>query len=329
MTREFPDELLSAHLDGELTDAERAKVERLLAASPPDRQLFEDLKSLRGELASLPRAEVSPDFADRVVQAAVAEAEKYNEARGVVSRAPPVPRHFWRRWKYGAAAASAVALAACGLLVVLLRRHSAEPQPGQAVGPIAMTPDGAKEAVIAVASLPEQLLSALTNAAPKNRDAVVLRLKVAKGVSVTEALDKALGKAGIGELAGNVPGAATLIQEAYLQSLAGNNGNGATSAAEAIFIEAPFGSLQGALTELASSVQDPLELEMYGKFALHRGEERAEGEGPTAPARPFAQRLDASHFHFAAKAPPSAKAPLLGNLPANQAVRVLLLIDAQ
>src|SRR3954469_18421765 len=76
MTREFPDELLSAFLDDELSPAERDQVEKHLATSEADRQLLADLKSLRGDLASLPQAAVSPDFADRVVRAAVAEAEK-------------------------------------------------------------------------------------------------------------------------------------------------------------------------------------------------------------------------------------------------------------
>ena len=38
MTREFPDELLSAFLDGELSPVERDQIERHLAASEADRQ---------------------------------------------------------------------------------------------------------------------------------------------------------------------------------------------------------------------------------------------------------------------------------------------------
>src|SRR4051794_2016738 len=80
MTREFPDELLSAFLDDELSPAERTQVEKHLAASEADRLLLAELKSLRSDVASLPQATVSPDFADRVVRAAVAEAEKNSGA---------------------------------------------------------------------------------------------------------------------------------------------------------------------------------------------------------------------------------------------------------
>src|SRR6476659_179110 len=80
MTREFPDELLSAFLDDELTPAERAMVEKYLAASEADRQLLAELEALRGDLKSLPTGMVSPAFADRVVQADVAEAQKHSAA---------------------------------------------------------------------------------------------------------------------------------------------------------------------------------------------------------------------------------------------------------
>lgn len=64
------DELISAYLDGEVTADERAKVERLLAADPRSRQLLEELRALRGSLASLPRHALEADFSDRVMEAA-------------------------------------------------------------------------------------------------------------------------------------------------------------------------------------------------------------------------------------------------------------------
>src|SRR5437762_4001983 len=130
MTREFPGELLSAFLDDELSPAERAQVEKHLATSEADRQLLTELKSLHSDLASLPQAAVSPDFADRVVQAAVAEAEKNHGASATIAPQPPVPRRRSQRWMVGAAVASAAALAACFLLVVQPWRHTPTPQPG-------------------------------------------------------------------------------------------------------------------------------------------------------------------------------------------------------
>src|SRR5580765_1472412 len=82
MTRPFPDELLSAFLDDELDPADREQVEQHLAASEADRLVVAELQRLRGEVASLPPAEVSPDFTDRVLAAALSEAERYCMAVG-------------------------------------------------------------------------------------------------------------------------------------------------------------------------------------------------------------------------------------------------------
>lgn len=49
------DELLSAYLDGELTAAEQAEVERLLATDPAARQLLDELRTLSATLQALPQ----------------------------------------------------------------------------------------------------------------------------------------------------------------------------------------------------------------------------------------------------------------------------------
>ena len=85
MTRPFPDELLSAFLDDELDPADREQVEQHLAASEADRLLVAELQRLRGEVASLPPAEVSEGFTDRVLAAALAEAERYGMAIGPIA----------------------------------------------------------------------------------------------------------------------------------------------------------------------------------------------------------------------------------------------------
>ena len=69
MRPDLPDELLSGYLDGELAPSERAVVEQQLAGSPADCEFLCDLQSLHSDLASLPAADVSPDFTTRVVQA--------------------------------------------------------------------------------------------------------------------------------------------------------------------------------------------------------------------------------------------------------------------
>ncbi|MEN6457896.1 MAG: zf-HC2 domain-containing protein [Thermoguttaceae bacterium] len=64
------DELLSAYLDGELTAAERARVERLLATDPAARQTLDDLRAVSAAMQSLPREKVGEDLTQPVLQAA-------------------------------------------------------------------------------------------------------------------------------------------------------------------------------------------------------------------------------------------------------------------
>ena len=87
MTRDFPDELLSAFLDDELAPADREQVEKHLAASEADRLLVAELQRLRGEVAALPKVEVSDGFIDRVLAGALERAEQSGMAIGPL----PVP----------------------------------------------------------------------------------------------------------------------------------------------------------------------------------------------------------------------------------------------
>ncbi len=63
-------ELLSAYLDGELTAAERAEVERLLAANPAARQLLDELRTLRATLRALPPRKLGEDLSRQVLREA-------------------------------------------------------------------------------------------------------------------------------------------------------------------------------------------------------------------------------------------------------------------
>jgi anti-sigma factor RsiW len=55
------DELLSAYVDGELTDAERAKVEERLASDPAARELVAEMRALSGTLRALPKMTLTED----------------------------------------------------------------------------------------------------------------------------------------------------------------------------------------------------------------------------------------------------------------------------
>lgn len=56
--------MLSAYLDGELTDAQRAEVEAFLTEDADARQLLDDLRATVAGLKALPRARASDEFAD-------------------------------------------------------------------------------------------------------------------------------------------------------------------------------------------------------------------------------------------------------------------------
>ena len=63
-------ELLSAYLDGELTAAQRAEVEQLLATDPQARQWLDELRALSRTLQALPRYKLDEDLCQRVPAAA-------------------------------------------------------------------------------------------------------------------------------------------------------------------------------------------------------------------------------------------------------------------
>jgi anti-sigma factor RsiW len=61
-------ELISASVDGELSDSERAAVQQRLVEDEPLRQLFERLSTLQRRLALLPRYRLDDGFAARVIR---------------------------------------------------------------------------------------------------------------------------------------------------------------------------------------------------------------------------------------------------------------------
>jgi len=63
-------ELFSAYLDGELTAAEQAQVEQLLATSTAARQLLEELRTLSATLQDMPSYQAEEDLSERILQLA-------------------------------------------------------------------------------------------------------------------------------------------------------------------------------------------------------------------------------------------------------------------
>ncbi len=91
-------ELLSAYLDGELNAAERADVERLLAADPAARRLLDELRALSGTIQSLPRESLGEDLGPQVLR--LAERRRAGEiAPDAIETAPvPLSRSVFRRF---------------------------------------------------------------------------------------------------------------------------------------------------------------------------------------------------------------------------------------
>ena len=85
------DELLSAYLDGELNDAERAEVERRLADDPAAARLLEQLRSVRRVVQSLPREPLGENLTQQVIE----EAER---RRGELSQPVPLVRSWSERF---------------------------------------------------------------------------------------------------------------------------------------------------------------------------------------------------------------------------------------
>ncbi len=67
------DELISAYLDNELSEAERARVESMLRELPEARQMLEDLRALRSGFEGLKSHRLDDAFADRVLRSAERE----------------------------------------------------------------------------------------------------------------------------------------------------------------------------------------------------------------------------------------------------------------
>ena len=67
------EERISAYLDGEVNEPQRAEMERLLAEDPRARQLYDDMKAMGTSLRSLPREKLEHDLAAAVLARAERE----------------------------------------------------------------------------------------------------------------------------------------------------------------------------------------------------------------------------------------------------------------
>ena len=132
------DELFSAYLDGELTAAERAEMERLLAADPAARQLLEELRALSNTLQTLPREKLGEDLSRHVLR--VAERRMLTEGAPGQSEATSVPlaRSLFRRFLNRRAVAWAGLAVAVAVMIAINERRQAVGPGGDAVKEVAL-----------------------------------------------------------------------------------------------------------------------------------------------------------------------------------------------
>jgi hypothetical protein len=121
--------------------------------------------------------------------------------------------------------------------MVLAGRSKEDPKPGDSGNSIAIVPGVPEQVASTATALADQFMLALASAAPRNRDAVVLRLKAGKDSSIPAALDVALAKAGISAAGTDTASLATLIQEAYAKTSPVNAEGNVLAAADAVFMK--------------------------------------------------------------------------------------------
>jgi len=138
-------ELFSAYLDGELTAAEQADVEQLLAASPDARQLLDELRALSSTLQSMPPYTLDDDLSGPVLRMA----ERRVLTDGGLPRGPVEPlRGFRRRFLSSRALIWSTLAVAAALVVMIYGPEESPPLDGNG---LARAPRPAAESGVAPA----------------------------------------------------------------------------------------------------------------------------------------------------------------------------------
>ncbi len=129
-------ELLSAYLDGELTAAEQAEVERLLASSPAARQLLDELRAVGATLQSLPRQKLGEDLSQQVLRMA----ERRMLTEGEPGDAAPVPlsRALFRRFIHRRSMVWLALTAAVAVMIAIHEQQEKNTLANKAGQPIAV-----------------------------------------------------------------------------------------------------------------------------------------------------------------------------------------------
>ncbi|MAD79668.1 MAG: zf-HC2 domain-containing protein [Pirellulaceae bacterium] len=183
MSDRVNDELLSAYLDNEVTDEERAKVERALADSPETRTSFESLKQVQARLRAIPRFTLADDFHERVVREAERRCATQAVATGTAGSAVTAN---WLRIATIAATVAAVLVVA---LVIAINQRDEE---------IVENPDpNGSEVVSEDTPLPEDNILVIAPQRPVPKMIMVYDLAITNQGQRGDAFGKTLRQAGI------------------------------------------------------------------------------------------------------------------------------------
>ncbi|HJN10160.1 MAG TPA: zf-HC2 domain-containing protein [Pirellulaceae bacterium] len=182
MSDRVNDELLSAYLDNEVTDEERAKVERALADSPETRTSFESLKQVQARLRAIPRFTLADDFHERVVR----EAERRCATQGVATdTAGSAVTANWLRFATIAASVAAVLVVA---LVIAINQRGEE---------IVKNPNPNRTDLVQEDSLPPPVHPVSIPQRPEPESVLVYDLAITSQGQIEDAFGKIVRQAGV------------------------------------------------------------------------------------------------------------------------------------
>jgi autotransporter-associated beta strand protein len=170
-------ELFSAYLDGELTAAEQAQMDHLLAANPAARQLLDELRTLSAALQSLPQQKVGEDLGPRVLRIAerrMLTGEPPVDVKQAQFAAVPLARSIFRRFLQPRAVVWLSITAVVAAMIMLNERRHPAPM-GEKDREVALAPATPKRA------LPPSSMSAAPDALAKTTDSKPAELKRENG----------------------------------------------------------------------------------------------------------------------------------------------------
>jgi anti-sigma factor RsiW len=125
----LPEDLLSAYVDGEITEAERAAVEARVASDAAWQHILADVVAARDAVRALPDREPPTGFWLRVLTRVAEEAEQDRAAIAAAGAVVPITRPAPRRVpRWGAISAAVVAVVAGVALAMPQRNHAVSPK---------------------------------------------------------------------------------------------------------------------------------------------------------------------------------------------------------